>query len=82
MDLYKEIIVKVLEKEKAEVIFPNLQINAEEMVKLRCYDALKRIKDIIQDDSLEDEECFMKIKEIVCTFEELGSNGGTRHDFV
>ena len=36
---------------------------------------------VIEDDSLEDDECFMKIEEIVCAFENLGSGGGNRHDF-
>ena len=40
-----------------------------------------KIKAIIEDDSLEDKECFRKIEEIVCAFEEIGSNGGSRHDF-
>ena len=38
-------------------------------------------KAVIHDDSLTDNECFMKIEEIICVFEALGSNGGTRHDF-
>ena len=42
---------------------------------------LKQIKAIIEDDSLEDPECFQKIEEIVNTFEMFGSDGGSRHDF-
>ena len=36
---------------------------------------------VIQDDSLADSECFMKIEEIIAVFEILGSGGGLRHDF-
>ena len=36
---------------------------------------------ILDDDSLDDATCFQKIEEIVCVFEEMGFNGGSRHDF-
>ena len=41
----------------------------------------KKIKAIIEDDSLEDKECFYKIEEIVCTLEDIGCAGLGRHDF-
>ncbi len=82
MDLYKEIIVRVLEKENVNVTFPNLKMSMEEIVEVECYKALQKIKAIIEDDSLEDNECFMKIEEIVCLFEDLGSDGGIRHDYM
>ena len=43
--------------------------------------ALCKIKAIVEDDTIEDPECFMRIEEIVCTLEELGSNGGFCPDF-
>ena len=36
-----------------------------ELAEMRCYQALKKIKAVIEDDSLEDDGCFMKIEEIV-----------------
>lgn len=48
---------------------------------MECYQALRKIRAIIEDDSFEDRDCFMKIEEIVRLFEELGSDGGSRHDF-
>ena len=78
MDLYKEILAKVLEKQKIHVTFPDLQINANEIVALQCYLGLQKIKTIIENDSLSDFEC---VEEIVCLFEKLGSDGGNRHDF-
>ncbi len=81
MELYKEILVEVLSRERAEVRFPGLEMDAEKMVETVCYRALCRIRDIIRDDSLSDKECFHKIEEIICTLEELGSDGGDRHDF-
>ena len=32
MDLYKEILVKVLEEKKVEVFFPELKINPDQIV--------------------------------------------------
>ncbi len=80
MELYKEIMVKVLEKKTAMVEFPGLQIEAEKIVEQECYRALLRIKNIIEDERLEDEDCFWKIEEIIRTLEAFGSDGGFRHD--
>jgi len=78
MDLYTEILAKLLSQEKAHITFPDLQLNAKEIVEMQCYQALQRVQAIIQDDSLSD---FMCIEEIVRLFEKLGSNGSNRHDF-
>ena len=78
MELYKEILARAIEKEEMHVVFPNLQINASEIIETRCYQALQKIKAIIDDDSLSD---FMCVEEIVRVFETIGSNGGSRHDF-
>ena len=48
---------------------------------LQCYQALRKIQAIIQDDTLEDAVCFMRIEEIVCIMEEIGVSGGSCHDF-
>ena len=42
---------------------------------------LKKIKAIIGDGSVNDDECFMKIEEIICLFKEIEIDGGNRHDF-
>lgn len=81
MELYKEILAEVLAHQEIQITFPNLQINPTEIVELKSYQALQKIKAVITDDSLSDSECFMKIEEIISIFETLGSNGGTRHDF-
>lgn len=81
MDLYKEILINVLQGEKAEVSFPNLTLKANEIVDSVSYRALKKIKDIVRDETLNDEECFRKIEEIICVLEDIGSGGGWRHDF-
>jgi len=81
MELYKEILAKILESEETHITFPNLSIDAEKLLELECYKALQKIKAIIEDDSLSDEECFMQIEHIVCLFEAMGSDGWLRHDF-
>ena len=81
MELYKEILAQILSQQNAEIIFPDLHLDATKIMELECYKTLRKIKAVIEDDSLEDEECFKKIEEIVCIFEEMGSSGGGRHDF-
>ena len=46
-----------------------------------CYRALAKIREVIRDDTLEDEDCFMRIERIITIYGEMGSGGGTRHDF-
>ena len=81
MNLYQEILSRVLENETMEVTFPNLQIDAVEIVRLKCYQALAEIQAILKDESLKDSEGCMKIEEILCIFEGLGMDCGNRHDF-
>lgn len=81
MDLYKEILAAILGKEEVQVIFPNLDVDGNKIVEIACYQALQKIKAVIEDDSLEDKECFMQIEGILEIFESLGSNAGSRHDF-
>ncbi len=81
MDFYREIIINVLKDENVKVSFPDLKLDAKKIVELECYKALKEIRNILDDDSLDDATCFQKIEEIVCVFEEMGFNGGSRHDF-
>ena len=51
---------EVLANEKIEVTFPNLKITAKEIVEMKCYQALEEIKGILENDGLEDKECFEK----------------------
>lgn len=81
MELYKEILIQALSQCGVEVVFTNLQFSPREIIELECYKVLQKIKAVIEDDSLEDPECFYKIEEIVTIFEKMGSDGGVRHDF-
>ena len=82
MELFQEILCHVLADKKVQVSFSELtDTEVIKIVELECYKALQKIKDILEDDSLEDSECFHQIEEIVCVFEALGSGCGNRHDF-
>lgn len=71
----------IIQRKSSGVIPPTENTDVTKIVELGCYRALRRIKTILEDDSLDDSECFQQIEEIVCTFEELGSSCGGRHDF-
>ena len=81
MNFYQEILFHLLCNEKKYLSSSNFDETIPEMVERECFKALKKIKEILEDDSLSDEECFLKIEEIVCVFEARGSNAGNRHDF-
>lgn len=69
MELFQEILCHVFANEKVRVSFPELtHTDAAQIVELECYKALRKIKTILEDDSLEDRECFRQIEEIVCVF--------------
>ena len=78
MELYTEILTELLKREEINIVFPNVKISTTELFNNECYQTLQKIKTIIADDSLTDFEC---VEKIVCVFENIGSNGGSRHDF-
>ena len=81
MDFYKEILARALEKQELILVYPNLTLSPKELIEMKSYQALEKIRDIIADDSLDDPECFMKIDEIVRLFWEMGGGYCSRHDF-
>lgn len=81
MELYKEILALALIHGEIQLVISGKDPDVANIVEGTCYKALQKIKAIIEDDSLEDKECFMKIEEIVGALEEIGSNGGNRHNF-
>lgn len=80
MELHEEILSKILLEQVSRGLATHCAC-FEKFVQNECYRALAEIKKIIEDDSIEDDECFMKIEEIVRVFESIGSDGGSRHDF-
>ncbi len=47
---------------------------------IRCCRAIEKIKAILQEDTMDDKECFWKIEEIVMVFEDMELDAGRRHD--
>ena len=73
MELYEEIILKVVKEGQIK--------NLDEIIHSKCYNSLEKIKQIVSENTLTDTDCFLKIEEIICTLESIGSNGGSRHDY-
>ncbi len=65
MELYKNILIKLLRDGNGNVniTFGGRDPNA--MVELVCYRALRQIQDILADETLEDVECYMKIEQVL-----------------
>lgn len=51
------------------------------MAETACCEALRKIREILDDDTFNDETCFYRISRIVRLYEELGPGAGSRHDF-
>ena len=81
MELYRDMLCRILETEEFEILLPKWNMKVEEMLELKCYQALQEIKRILEDDELDDEECFESIEKIISVFETLGSGVHERHDF-
>lgn len=81
MELYRELLLQYLLNSPCEVRFPGLNFNAAEIINSQCYQALKQIKKVLEDDHLSDPECFEKIERIIRILEQNGISCGVRHDF-
>ena len=81
MKLDTELLANYLSQENAQIIFPDLQLNAAQIIEQQCYETLRKIQDILRDDTLTDTECFEQIDRIICVFEQIGIDCGNRHDF-
>ena len=80
MELYKNILCTLLQNNAVEVHFPDLALPSD-FFSAVCYRTLKKIKAVIEDNTLDDPECFERIEEIMQIFEELCGKIPHRHDF-
>lgn len=76
MELYQDMILRIYQEKTA-----GLDLDIKKIMEMKCYQALAQIRTVLNDEQLNDADCFKQIEEIVCIFESLGSNGGRRHDF-
>lgn len=81
MEVYQDILSRLFQRSDIHVTISGLSGSLPDLVEMRCFQAIQRIRAILDDESLSDRECFMYIEEIVLALEELGSDGGSRHDF-
>lgn len=80
-DPAQEILTHAFRNSYAELRFPEIQVNLNQMIEGTCYQAILEIKKILADPSLQDNDCFCAIEEIVCILESHGISGEGRHDF-
>ena len=83
MDFYESLLYKFSEKLRAAVTPSDEEkqsLLAELMDSAACR-TLEEIREVLDDERLDDQNCFQRIEEIVRLYEKLGSNGGSRHDF-
>lgn len=77
MEEYQSILVETIARE----VIPSLEIDSAKLVEMKCYQTILKIRHILEDESLDDPECFERIEEIVSAMDQLGVGGGGRHDF-
>ena len=77
--LFNSLLLQALKDNKVEVKMDGFTTERLlSIVENKTYLALEAIREIVMDDSLSDFDC---VEKIVSIFEELGSDGGVRHDF-
>ena len=81
MELYKELLTHILSQGEIKIIFPDLNIDIANIVELEAYKVLNEIKEIIEDNTLDDPECFAKIDTIIHSFHKRDIDIGIRLDF-
>ncbi len=80
---YSEAVHTILVNAYAKKLVPNppTQEELKELTKGICYRTLNQIRKILDNETLDDSECCMKIEEIIGTLESIGTDGGSRHDW-
>lgn len=83
MNFYESLVSGFVERARAMAGFTKEEEKAlaAELMKESSCRALQEIREVLRDGRLEDPECFRRIEQIVTVYEDLGSDGGGRHDF-
>ena len=80
MEFYKDILCTLLQNSTVEVKLTDLTLPTDFFGAV-CYRALKMIKAVIEDDTVDDPTCFLRIEAIMEIFENLSNKIPHRHDF-
>lgn len=80
MEVWKEILAWLLTHGEMEMRFPQAP-DLEKLFADKCYRALCEIKEILETEAYTDEDCFVRIEEVLRVYEKMGVSCGTRHDF-
>ena len=72
MTLYEEILWGCLRDIPVQVTFPNLTVNPSDLVEMKSSLAIERIRDILEQEELTDQECAMQIRYVIYTLEAEG----------
>ncbi len=81
MELYNDILVHALAAEAIRWKLSDFEIDPEKLIEMKCYQAIKEIKAILEEPTPDDAACFWRIEKILCRLEEIGLFCGDRHDF-
>ena len=79
MELWRELLISGLQNEECKFDCINDK-TLKEIIEGEIYKILLKIKQTIEDTSLLDQDCFIKIEEIMCVLEE-NKIFCDRHDF-
>ena len=72
MTLYEEILWGCLRDIQVQVTFPNLTVNPSDLVEMKSFLAIERIRDILEQEELTDQERAMQIRYVIYTLEAEG----------
>lgn len=72
MTLYEEILWGCLRDIPVQVTFPNLTVNPSDLVEMKSFLAIERIRDILEQEELTDQECAVQIRYVIYTLEAEG----------
>ena len=72
MTLYEEILWGCLRDIPVQVTFPNLTVNPSDLVEMKSFLAIERIRDILEQEELTDQEGAMQIRYVIYTLEAEG----------
>lgn len=72
MTLYEEILWGCLRDIPVQVTFPNLTVNPSDLVEMKSFLAIERIRNILEQEELTDQERAMQIRYVIYTLEAEG----------